>query len=317
MKSKNLIFISHNCFVEIAEYHTFTRFAGLIHCKIVRTKDHILRRNCYCTTVNRLEQVVSRKHKESCFCLSFSRKRYVNRHLVTVEVRVKRRTYKGVKLDCTSLNEHGLERLNRKAVECRCTVEHYGVFLDYIFKGIPYLGIHICFINLFLCFLYVSCLLHFCKALNNEGLEQFKSHFLRKTTLINLKIRTYNDNGTTGIVNTFTEQVLTETSLLTSKHFRKGLESTVRGTCYRLTSSTIINKRVNRFLKHTLFVSDNDFRSTNLHELLKTVITADNSTIELVKVGRCKSTTVKLYHGTDVGRKHGNNVKNHPFKLVA
>ena len=68
---------------------------------------------------------------------------------------------------------------------------------------------------------YVGSLAGFDKSLHNEGLEQLKSHFLRQTALINLEVGSDDDNGTSGIVNTFTEQVLTETSLLTAAASRK------------------------------------------------------------------------------------------------
>ena len=46
--------------------------------------------------------------------------------------------------------------------------------------------------------------------LHNEGLEQLDSHFFRKTTLIDLQFRSYDDNGTSGVVHTFSQKVLTE-----------------------------------------------------------------------------------------------------------
>ena len=61
----------------------------------------------------------------------------------------------------------------------------------------------------------------FDKAFHNKGLKQLKSHFLRKTALVHLKFRANYDNRTAGVVNTFTEKVLTETSLLTLKHIGK------------------------------------------------------------------------------------------------
>lgn len=53
---------------------------------------------------------------------------------------------------------------------------------------------------------------------HNEGLEEFKSHFLWQTALIEFEFRTYDDNRTTGVVYTFTEKVLTETTLFTAEH---------------------------------------------------------------------------------------------------
>ena len=49
----------------------------------------------------------------------------------------------------------------------------------------------------------------------HERLEQLESHLLRETALIHLQLRTNDDNGTSGVVDALTEQVLTETSLLT------------------------------------------------------------------------------------------------------
>ena len=59
------------------------------------------------------------------------------------------------------------------------------------------------------------CLTGIYQLLHNKGLKQLNSHFLRYTALVNLKLRPYYDNGTTGIVNTLSEEVLTETALLT------------------------------------------------------------------------------------------------------
>ena len=147
VKRDALIFISHNSFVHILEYRTasearffiefncvsavfFVIYCGnsadlslvcLISvevfilcrkCEVVRTEDHVLRRNCNGTAVNRLQKVVSGKHKESCLCLRFNGKRNVYRHLVTVEVGVKCGAYERVKLDSTAVNEYRLKRLN-------------------------------------------------------------------------------------------------------------------------------------------------------------------------------------------------------------
>ena len=51
--------------------------------------------------------------------------------------------------------------------------------------------------------------------LHNERFEELDRHLLRETALIDLKFRSNDDNGTSGIVNSLTEKVLTETSLLT------------------------------------------------------------------------------------------------------
>ena len=119
----------------------------------------------------------------------------MNRHLVTVEVCVKRRTSKRVKLDSPALYKNRLKCLNTEAVQCGSTVEHYGVILDNHFKRIPYSGI-LCPFHFLSCRLYVGSGTGCNKALHNERLEQLDSHFLRQTALMHFEFGTDNDNGT-------------------------------------------------------------------------------------------------------------------------
>ena len=56
--------------------------------------------------------------------------------------------------------------------------------------------------------------------------DRLNGHLFRKTTLINLKFRSYNDNGTSGIVNSFTEKAVSYTHL---KHFALDL---ISADCY-------------------------------------------------------------------------------------
>ena len=51
--------------------------------------------------------------------------------------------------------------------------------------------------------------------LHNKRFKELDRHLLRETALIDLKFRSNDDNRTSGIVNSFTEKVLTETSLFT------------------------------------------------------------------------------------------------------
>ena len=53
-----------------------------------------------------------------------------------------------------------------------------------------------------------------------ERLKQFQSHLLWQTALLQFQFRTNRNNRTTGIVNTFTKQVLTETTLFTFNNIR-------------------------------------------------------------------------------------------------
>ena len=50
---------------------------------------------------------------------------------------------------------------------------------------------------------------------------EFERHFLRQTALVHFEFRSDNDNGTAGVVNTLTQQVLTETALFTFQEIGK------------------------------------------------------------------------------------------------
>ena len=117
------------------------------------------------------------------------------------------------------------------------------------------------------------------KLLHNERLEQLDRHLLRKTALIDLKFRSNDDNRASGIVNSFTEKVLTETSGFTFQHIGQRFQSTVTRSGYRSSSSTVIDQGIYCLLQHTLLVTDDDIRSAKLKQTGKTVVTVDDSSV--------------------------------------
>ena len=185
-----------------------------------------------------------------------------------------------MKLNCSTLNKNRLKCLNTESVKCGSTVKHYRMSLDNNFESIPNLGIST--FNHLSCRLYVA-----------------------------------DDNRTSRIVNTLTEKVLTETSLLTFKHIGKRFQRSVVRTCNGSASSAVVDKCVNSLLKHSLFISDDNVGSTKLKEFFKTVVSVDNSSVKVVEVGGSKSAAVKLNHRTNIGRNYRNDVQNHPLGTVA
>ncbi len=81
--------------------------------------------------------------------------------------------------------------------------------------------------------------------------------------------------------------------------------------------SAVIYKSVNSFLKHTLFVSNDDIRSVKFYHSLETVVSVDNASVEIVQVGSCISAAVEHDHRAKIGRNYGNDVKYHPFGLIS
>ena len=184
-----------------------------------------------------------------------------------------------------------------------------------VIQSVPNLRLNL--INLLLCILDAVCLLGFKEALHHEGTEQLQSHFFRQTALVNFQFRSNNDNGTTGIVNTLTEQVLTETTLLTAQHFRQRLEGTVGCAGNGLAALAVVDQGVNKLLEHTFFVADDDTGSVQLQHLFQTVITVNNTAIQLVEVRGGKTAAIQLYHRTNVGRNNRQCLENHPLGAVA
>ena len=239
----------------------------------------------------------------------------MNSHLVTIEVGVVSRTYERMKLNCSALNKYRLECLNTESVQCRGTVEKNRVILDYLSQHIPYRRIGSFYHTL--CALYVERNAAVNKSSEYERLEQFKRHFLRQTALIHIQLRSYDYNGTSRIVYTLTEKVLTETSLLTLEHFAEGFKRTVSCARYHSASATVIYECINCFLKHTLFVADYDFRSVHFNESLETVVSVYNTSVKIVKVRRCESAAVYLNHRTYIRRNYGQCRHYHPFRLIS
>ena len=113
-------------------------------------------------------------------------------HLVTIEIGIERCTYKWMKLDSLTFYKYRLECLNTKSVKRRRTVKHNRMLADNFFKYIPNLCLKF-FYHLLSLFDVVCCLIGN-KFFHNERFEKLDSHFFWKTTLVNLKFRSYYDN---------------------------------------------------------------------------------------------------------------------------
>ena len=129
--------------------------------------------------------------------------------------------------------------------------------------------------------------------------------------------RTNHDHRTTGVVHALTEQVLTETTLLTLDHIGQGLERTLVGAGDGTAATTVVQQRINRLLQHALLVAHDDIRRSQIKQALQTVVTVDDAAIQVVQVGGRKATTVQRNQRTQVRRQYRQNGHNHPLRLVA
>ena len=133
---------------------------------------------------------------------------------------------------------------------------------------------------------------------------------------MHLKFRTYNDYRTSRVIDTLTEQVLTETALLTFEAIGKRLQRTVNVALHCRALARVVEQRVDSFLKHTLFVAQNHFRSLDFDESFQTVVADNHTTIEVVKVAGGKTSAIEWHQRTQFGRDDRNNLQNHPFRAV-
>ena len=74
---------------------------------------------------------------------------------------------------------------------------------------------------------------------------------------------------------------------------------------------------INCFLKHTFLIADNDIRSTKLQQSFQTIITINDSSVQIIQVRCRKTSTIQLYHRTKIWRDYRNNIKNHPLRTVS
>jgi hypothetical protein len=198
------------------EDHPFPFHAGSLHRGVVTTHHDILRRRNDRRTIRRTENVVCREHQGMRLDLGFQRKGQVYRHLVAVEVCIESPANERVQFDRISFDQNRFKRLDTHPVKRRSTVQKHRVILDYLFQNIPYFLIFA--FEHFLCTLDRVGVLQLFQASNNKWLEQFQCNLLRQTALVQPQVRTNHDHAPGRIIDTFTEQVFAESSLLPLDH---------------------------------------------------------------------------------------------------
>ena len=269
-------------FFRICKHLTFAACIHPLAGHVVNAENHVLRGNDDRLTTGRREDVVGRHHQRAAFKLSFQRERYVHCHLVAVEIRVVRSTDERVQLDGLTFDEHRLKRLDTQTVKCWGAVQENRVFANDLCQDIPDFG----------CFAFYHLLrsldgrrqLTIFELAEDKRLEEFQCHLLGQTTLMQFERRTNHDHRSTGVIYALTKQVLTETSLLTLDHVRKRFQRALVRAGDGSAATTVIQKRVHRFLQHALFVTYDDIRRRQIQQSLQTVVTVDHTTVQVIQI---------------------------------
>ena len=142
----------------------------------------------------------------------------------------------------------------------------------------------------------------------DKRLEQLQRHFLGKTALVQLELRTNHDHRTPGIVDALAQQVLPEAPLFAFERVGEGLQRAVVGAAQHAATASVVKQRVHRFLQHALFVAHDHFGRVQVHQLLQPVVAVDHAAIEVVEIGSRKTPTVEWNQGTQLRRDHRNYV---------
>ncbi|MBS6163361.1 MAG: hypothetical protein KH847_05745 [Clostridiales bacterium] len=306
--------IGHDGLFKVFEDFPLAKLAVLVQRQVIGAQNHILRRHGNRAPVRGLEQVARRQHKETRFSLRLGGQRHMNRHLIAVEVCVISSAGQRMQLQGPALDQHRLKSLNAQPVQRRRAVQQNRMVFNHNFQRVPNLGfgaLHSLSRRLNITH---GPGLH--QALHHKGLEELQGHFLRQAALVHLQLRSDNNNGTSGVVDTLTEQVLAETPLLALQHIGKRFQRTVVRSCYRTAAAAIVDQGIHCLLKHTLFVAHNNIRRAQFKQPSQTIIAVDDAAVQIIQVGGGKTSAVQLYHRTYIRRNNRDNIHNHPFRAV-
>src|ERR1700733_5777106 len=236
-------------------------------------------------------------------------------HLVAVEVRVERRADQRMNADRLALDQHRLEGLDSQTVKRGSAVQQHRMLADHVLENVP----NRCFLGLdqFLGLLDRGAVSGGFQAMINERLEQLERHLFRQTALVQFQLRSHDDYRAAGIVHALAEQVLAESALLALERIGQRLQRAVVGPAEHAAAASVVKQRVNGFLQHALFVADDYIGSVQLHQFLQAVVAVDHAPVQVVQVRSRKPAAIQGHKRTQFGRQHGNDVQNHPFRLVA
>src|SRR5665213_2299555 len=236
--------------------------------------------------------------------------RHVHGHLVAVEVVVERLAHQGMDLDGLALDEHRHESLDAQPVQCRGAVEEHGMVGDDLVEHVPDLRTNTLHHALGALDVLREVLAH--QLAHHERLEQLQGHLLGKTALVQLQLRTDDDDRAAAVVDALAEQVLAEAALLALEHVGQRLELAVTCAGDGTAATAVVDQRVHGLLEHALLVAHDDLRGAQLEQSLEPVVAVDDAPVEVIEVAGGEAATVELHHGAQLRRDHREDIEHHP-----
>ena len=314
MQACTVFVIGDDRFFGSVESESFAFRTSTLFGDIIQTEYHVLRRHRDRRAVGRVQDVVRTEHQQLGLQNGCIAQRQVHGHLVAVEVGVEGGTSQRVQLQGLALDQFGLESLDTEPVQGRCTVHQYRVAFDHVLEDIPD---HRVFA--------VDNLLGRFNGLDNtafdqladdERLVQLGCHVFRNTHLVHLQLGADDDYRTGRIVDTFTEQVLAETSLFTLQTIRKRFERAVRFRLHGIAFARVVEQGIHGLLQHAFLVAQDDIRCFDFDQPFQTVVTDNHATVQVVQVGSGETAAVQRNEGTQFWRDHGDHLEDHPLGFI-
>ena len=133
---------------------------------------------------------------------------------------------------------------------------------------------------------------------NDERLVQFQCDLLRQAALMQTQGRTDHNHASSRIVDSLSQQVLSETALLTLDHVGQRLQRPVAAAQHGTLAAVVVEQGVDRLLQHPLFIADNHFRRVQIDQFFQPVVAVDNTTVEVVQVARREIARVQQHQRT-------------------
>ena len=255
------------------------------------------------------------EHQDAGLGLRLDRQRQVDGHLVAVEVRVERGADERVQLDGLALDELRLEGLDAETVQRGRAVQQNGALADDLLEHVPDLRTRT--LDHALGALDVLRVAQVDQALDHERLEQLERHLLGQTALVQLELRSDDDDRTARVVDALAEQVLAEPALLALEHVAQRLQRAVAGTRDGAAAAAVVEQGVDGLLQHPLLVVDDDLGSPEVEQTTQTVVAVDHAAVQVVQVGGREAATVELDHRAKLRRDHRHDVEHHRGRRVA
>src|SRR3984893_14774262 len=236
-------------------------------------------------------------------------------HLVAVEIGVDRRTHERVNADGLAFDKRRFKRLDAEAVKRRSAVQKHRMLANHFLENVPNHGGLL--LDHFFGLLDGGAVPLGFQAVVDERLEQFESHLLRQTALMQLQLGADDDDGAAGVVHALAEKVLAEAALLTLQGVGERLERAIVGAAQNSSAAPVVKQSVNGFLKHALFVAHDDVRSVQLHQFFQAVVAVDHAPIKIVQIRRREAAAIERHQRTQLRRQDRKHIQNHPLGLVA